>query len=328
MVHTSALALLALAAHAAPAATPVAEGALPVFATAVVTPYQERAATYLIESIRAFGGALGDAPVYVTVADPDSLPCSKLKELGARVIPLDVDGTARSYPFAFKVYAAAQVERMVASNAETLIWFDAETLVLAPPRELVLDRFHAVATHPVFLLNTIGLPSDAPPDEYWSEIYRATGVDPAAVPTVESFVESVMIRFYANCGVIAYRPDRGICREWARAFNTMVSDEAFQRSACADPLHRIFLHQAVLSAVAVARTRPSERRALSSGYVYPLHLQERVPIPKRARALNGLTCVVVESLWQDRNDWAKVITVDEPLRSWITARQTQPPLRP
>jgi len=101
-----------------------------------------------------------------------------------------------------------------------------------------------------------------PVDEFWSAIYTVTGVDPATVPAVESLVESTIIRFYINCGIIAYRPKLGICQEWARAFSVMVRDAAFQSSACADPLHRVFLHQAVLSAVVLARTRQAELRLL------------------------------------------------------------------
>jgi hypothetical protein len=325
MVPAPVLALCMLAAHAVPAHPPAAEITPLVFATAVVTPYQERAATSLIESIRAFGGEFSQAPIYVAVDDPDRLPCSKLKERGARIIRLETDEAVRDYPYAFKVYAAAQVERMVASAARTLVWLDAETLVLAPPRELALDGSHAVAVRPVFLLNTVGLPVNQPVDEYWSTIYRTAGADSTAASTVESLVEGTAIRFYLNCGIIAYRPQRGICREWARVFSTMVSDEAFQRSACADTRHRVFLHQAVLSAVIVAKTRQVERRWLPPGYVYPLHLQDRIPIERRAQRLDELTCVIVESLWQERPDLTKVIAVDEPLRSWLAKQQKELP---
>jgi hypothetical protein len=315
--------LTALCGTSASAQTSAVETARVAFATAVTSPYQERAAAILVDSIRSFGGEYSRAPVFVVVGDPDQLPCSKLKERGARIIGLEMDEAARGYPFAFKVYAAAKVERMVAQEAGTLVWLDAETLILAPPRELELDRLHGVATRPVFLLNTIGLPATQPVDEYWSAIYTATGADPAAVPTVDSFVESTKIRFYINCGIIAYRPQLGICQEWARVFSVMVRDTAFQRLACADPLHRIFLHQAVLSAVILARTSPAERLGLPPGYVYPLHLHERVPPEKRAAKLNGLACVIVESLWRDRMDWTTLITVDEPLRSWLPERQKE-----
>jgi hypothetical protein len=314
---------LALCVPAGSAPTPAVENARLVFATAVVSPYQEQAAAILIDSIHSFGGDYSRAPVLVVVDDPDERPCLGLKARGARIIPLEMDQAARGYPYAFKVYAAAQAERIVASDADTLVWLDAETLVLAPPRELVLDRLHAVAAHPVFLLNTIGLPIAQPVDEFWSAIYTVTGVDPATVPAVESFVESTKIRFYINCGIIAYRPKVGICQEWARAFSVVVRDAAFQRSACPDPLHRIFLHQAVLSAVILARTRQTEVRLLAPGYLYPLNLQDRLPIEKRAQKLNGLTCVIVESLWQDRKDWTTLITVDEPLRTWLAERSKE-----
>ncbi len=314
------LPLLAASALAAPP-KPAPHTVPVVFATAAVTPYQERAAALLVESIRTYGGEFSQAPIYIAVDNPDTRPCTRSRERGARIIPLEAREAARAYPFAAKVYAAAQVERIVARVARTLVWLDPETLVLAPPTELDLDGPEAVAPRPVFLLNTVGLPADQPVDQFWSAIYDAAGADPATVPTVESLVEGIAIRFYINCGIIAYRPGRGICRAWAGAFGALVSDEAFQRSACADARHRIFLHQAVLSAVVAARTRPHERRWLPPTYVYPLHLHDRLPIERRAHRLNDLACTIVESLWEEAPGVGRVMPVDEPLRSWLVGRQ-------
>jgi len=325
MVLLPLLAASALAASPAPPPTRAPHAVPVVFATVVLTPYQERAAALLVESIRTFGGEFNQAPIYVAVDNPDTLPCTGSRERGARVIRLELDEAARAYPFAAKVYAAAQVERMVATAARTLVWLDAETLVLAPPTDLDLDGPQVVAARPVFLLNTVGLPVDQPVDHFWSAIYEAAGADPAAVPAVVSLVEDVAIRLYINCGIIAFRPGRGICREWAKTFGALASDEAFQRSACADARHRIFLHQAVLSAVVAARTRPAERRWLPPGYVYPLHLHNRLPIEKRAHRLNDLTCMIVESLWEEAAGVSRVMPVEEPLRSWLLGRQMDPP---
>lgn len=55
----------------------------------------------------------------------------------------------------------------------------------------------------------------------------------------------------------------------------MVTDEAFQAGPCRDELHRIFLHQAILSTL-VAKQLDWERvRLLPPEYNYPLNLSDR-----------------------------------------------------
>jgi hypothetical protein len=288
-----------------------------IFALCVITGAQEKKAGVLIDSIRRFGGPYGEAPVYVVVDARAGLPCTSLKARGVQLLPLDIDEAARSYPFASKVYAAAQVEERVAFSAGSLAWFDVETLVVAPPRALELDPRHAVAMRPVFLLNTVGQPVDQPVDAFWSAIYRETGVEPAQVPVVESLVEAKRIRLYVNCGIVSFRPGRGICREWARAFTALVKDAGFQRAACADPLHRIFLHQAVVSSVILAKSKPAEWLWLPRDHGYPLNLHERLAPARKARSLNELSCLIYDSLWDEQPGWMSGITIDEPLRTWV-----------
>lgn len=288
-----------------------------IFALCVATEAQEKKAGVLIDSIRRFGGPYSQAPIYVVVDERANLSCTSLKERGVQLLSLDMDEAARDYPFAHKVYASAQVEERVASSAGSLAWFDVQTLVVAPPRALELDSRHAIAMRPVFLLNTVGQPVDQPVDAFWSAIYRETGVDPAQVPSVESFVEAKRIRHYINCGIISFRPDRGICRAWARAFTALVRDAGFQRAACADRLHKIFLHQAVLSSVILVKSKRAEWRWLPRDHGYPLNLHDRLAPARKARSLNELSCLIYDSLWDEQPGWMNRISIGEPLRTWV-----------
>jgi hypothetical protein len=295
---------------------PAAESPRIVFATYAEGPAQARKVAVLVDGLRRHGGDLADAPWHV-VADASATEVLDQAGLaGTRLLPLQVDAVAQGVAFAAKAYAAATVERLV-PGAETLAWMDPESLVLGPPRALDLGPAAAVALRPVFLVNAVGQAEGTPVDGYWARLYGEAGVDGAAVPAVESFVDEQRIRFYVNCGVIAWRPGLGIAREWARALSAVLADEAYRRTHCADVRHQVFLHQAVLSAVLLARTAPAERRWLPPDHGYPLGLHERVPAAKRARRLEDLACLIYDTLFDQEPGWLDRVPVGDLLRSWL-----------
>ena len=79
----------------------------------------------------------------------------------------------------------------------------------------------------------------------------------------------------------------------------------------------MFLHQAVLSAVLCARTRPSERRWIPVSHGYPLNLADRLPAAKRLPRLNDVVCLIYDTAWDQDPDWLSRVQVDEPLRGWL-----------
>jgi hypothetical protein len=94
-----------------------------------------------------------------------------------------------------------------------------------------------------------------------------------------------------------------------------VADRPFQEGPCRDTLHRVFLHQAVLSTLVAEELGQEEIRLLPPEYSYPLHMHDQLPPERRARTLNDLVCAAYE----------EAIPIDglpiaEPLRSWLVAR--------
>lgn len=293
-----------------------------VFATYVEDAYSERKAALLVDSIRRFGGSLADAPIYVAVKDMDRVSLPNLGTRDAVIVPLEADPVAGEYLLGAKVFAAAQVERLVAKHARTMLWVDPWDLFLGPPTGYELDRGTAVALRPVQVLN-VGQPVGQPVDAYWSRIYRDAGLDPARIPAVEPLVDPQPIRFYVNCGIIAFRPSLGLCQEWARRFVALVKDEAYQQSACSDFRHRLFLHQAVLSGLILQRTTPGQRRWLPVELGYPLefHLKGKIPAEKRIEDLGRVVAFFVEQYWELHPDWMTAFRIDEPLKAWLTGAQ-------
>jgi glyoxylase-like metal-dependent hydrolase (beta-lactamase superfamily II) len=218
-----------------------------------------------------------------------------LEQPGVRLAPLEMPAEARGFPYAYKAYAAARAEALVADSADTLIWLDAEIVVLGPPSPLLLDADHAVAMRPVYLRNAIGIAPDQPADAFWAAILTDNGLQATQMPVVETEVDTQKVRGYFNCGAIAVRPSLGLFREWARQMSARLADADYQRRACADGLHRVFLHQAVLSAIIVARTSPEQWRWLPRECGYPLHLHAQMPADQRVTRLADLSVVLHEN---------------------------------
>jgi hypothetical protein len=285
--------------------------------TYVLNPEQENKAEALVKSLRRFGGAYAGAPVYVVLGNPQSLPCARLRQAGVDLVATDADELGRGYPLAIKAFAAAQIERLVADRVETLAWFDPETLVLGPLQALDLGGGYDAALRPVFKVNNVGQPPGTPPDAFWKPIYDATGLNPATVPAVRTIVEGQPVKAYFNCEIFSVRPRAGIFRKWAACLKPFLKDREYQRTACPDSLHRLFLHQSVLSAVIVSNTDASRRRALPDSCGYPLNLHQNLPPERKVAAWNDLSAVILENLWDDRPDWIEIIEVREPLASWL-----------
>lgn len=207
----------------------------------------ERMARIAIESLRAFGGPLSDAPVWAFVLEPARATHALHGLAGVQCIPLGVEEPNCSYPFAAKAAAFAQAEEM------------------AGP--------------------------------------------------VESFADGQTLRPCLNTHCFALNPALGVAPAWWAQPRALIDDDAFQAGPCAGELHRIFLHQAILSAL-VAKLLAWERlRLLPPEYNFPLHLLHEMPPALRPRALNSL----VNAVYEDAFPWG-AIEVEEPLRTWLRAR--------
>lgn len=319
MAHRHSLLLALLAASLpAPAANPAhAPSTDVVFATSVETPLQARKAALLVDSLRRFGGPLAGAPVHVVVDSLAGETEALSGRAGVRVHSLEASASIRSFPYARKVLAAAEVERLVAGSARTLVWLDAESLVLAPPSALVLGGDAAIAVRPVFLRNAVAIPEGSPLDAWWARVASEAGLDPAFPQTVAPLVDPGHVRWYVNCGVYAVQPSKGLLREWARAFAALAADPLTGREGAPGDLHRVFLHQAAFSAVVLARTSPAERSWLPNEVGYPLHLHERVPAPARLARLDDARVVLYESLFERRPDWRGLVPSSDDLATFL-----------
>jgi hypothetical protein len=289
----------------------------PVFVILVSTVEQRSRARLLIDSIRSFGGVWRHHPIWLFEADSQRAPCDGLGGAGVQILPLTVPDTVGHYWFASKVYACAQAEALAGLEVRSLVWLSPDCLIVKPPLLFDLGTSFDAAVRPVHIRN-VGLGATEPVDDFWSKVYESVGGRDVQT-SVESFVDAQRIRAYFNSHAFAVNPSQGVCRRWFACFESLVCDQSFQSSSCQDERHRIFLHQAILSALLVTQLDPQRIRLLPPDYSYPYNLHQDVPPERRARALDDLVCIAYE----DRSlhpDVVDDVNINEPLRSWLSTR--------
>ncbi len=290
-----------------------------VFATLADSAERIAACRWMVQSLRAFGGALTSAPVWLMHTDEAASAVSREGWMGLGVEPALVPRCREIGRIVLgeKVAAAAEAERRAdAEGAEVLAWLDAEVLVASPPELIALAPDCDAALRPVHHLN-VGLRTDEPIDAYWQTVYRHAG-QRAAAAVLHSLVEDEPIRAYFNTHIFALRPSLGICREWLRLMTAPLADGRPVDADCPDGRHRVFLHQAVLSALLVERIPWERIRLLPAAYSYPYNLHAQIPPPRRAQSLSDLACVVCEGR-EMVADHMTDIRVEGPIADWLAA---------
>ncbi len=171
------------------------------------------------------------------------------------------------------------------------------------------------AVRPVHIKN-VGLAADEPLNSYWERIYQAAGLQASRL-TVETFVDRQQIKPYFNSHAFSINPALGLLQDWSEQYQALVTDEAFQQQSCQLQLNRIFLFQALLSALLVARLDSNRIRILPESYNYPYNLQARVPEQRRAGGMNELTTLV----WEGRDlapEAIEDIDLDDRMRAFLS----------
>ena len=170
------------------------------------------------------------------------------------------------------------------------------------------------AFRPVHIRN-VGLALEDELDDYWRRIYQAVGIEDILLP-VDSFVDGQRLRAYFNTHAFSIKSGLGLMQRWLEIFMQLVTDATFQSGPCSEQRHRIFLFQAVLSALVAKELPAGGIRVLPETYNYPYNLQEKVPAGKRASSLAGLVSLTYEG--RDLNpDSIRDIAIPEPYYSFL-----------
>jgi hypothetical protein len=284
-----------------------------LFATLVSDESDLQAVKMMVNSKRTFAGRFANSPTIIFTLIEIGNPFSEFPEVN--VVGIHQPPTLAECLFGAKVLACKVAEETARQEGRVLIWIDPACLLLRPPEQLLLTPPHKAALRPVHIMN-IGQPVGQPLNGFWRQIYDATG---NRMPdySLQSYIDAVEILPYFNTHCFSLDSSLGICAKWMATLDRLWNDETFLPHF-SNSLQRVFLFQAVLSAVITSSLDRNEIHLLSPDYSYPYHLQAKIPPEKQAKRLEELTCVVYEEESIHPHN-LRDIEVIEPLKSWLRA---------
>lgn len=277
----------------------------------------------LIKSLRKFGGSWAEIPVWILHPSSQGAfsgaELAQLQGMGGKTLAFEADEEILRFPLGTKVQAAAAAEAWMEGNADQLVWFDSDTLILSPLDEFALSGKKVLAYRPVHH-QLLGIGWGAPLDSFWELIYQRCGASSEADFMMTTHVGEE-IRPYFNAGCYAVRPEKGILRKWEEVFLSSYQEPALTAHYAQNGLYAVFAHQALLSGVLLANLKESELQALSPAVNYPLHLHHEIPPALRAGRIDDLVTVRYENLL-DKADWQMGFSLSQELVSWIETQRT------
>lgn len=287
--------------------------------TSVIEHGQKRLVDALIKSIRKFGGEYANCPVYIVLPDNVKFPYDSLKSKDVSLLKIKVDKKTEKYPFSFKAFAAAKVEEKAGKNHDTLIWFDPGVIVLGRLNDLDLEKVNASAVlRTVSLNNKIGLTRKDALNEYWGRIYKETGLKFEDIPYLKTIVDKVEAKAYINCQVYSINPKLGLLKKWADLLNKLINDKEYQSKACSGLWQKVFLHQAVFSGIVISEIPMDKIHKMPLKSNYPVSHHKEMDKSKKVNRLNDVNVAVFDERWVRDPDWMDIITIDEPLKKWLS----------
>lgn len=175
----------------------------------------ESEAVLLVESLRRWGGACADAPVYAFAPRPGLEPergtVEALEAIGTTYVAVPLVDRFAEMPTFNKVAVSAWAEREL--DHETLVFADTDSLFLGEPAGLVGGDWVA-AMRPVDR-RIAGSKGKGKGEPFWRKMYAELGV--RSEPYVRTVVGGMRIRAYWNSGLIAVKRSAGLFAAWEQA---------------------------------------------------------------------------------------------------------------
>jgi hypothetical protein len=172
----------------------------------------------LVQSLRRFGGRFAESPVVAVTprfGPPlGSATCRFFERSGVKHITSKGNSRYNWYHFLNKPLALVAAEPHVTTS--TVVWLDADTMVLGEPFAWVLppDTDFAACAPDIDILGSSG--ADDPCEPCWREVSSILGVDLDRLPFMTTQVDKRVIRLYWQGGVFVYRASTGLAREYLR----------------------------------------------------------------------------------------------------------------
>jgi hypothetical protein len=290
-----------------------------IFACQISPGKEEREAIILAASIRKFAGKFANSHIWVFVPNNDSDIAQetkeKFKELYVRIYTYKLDKKIQKFPYAAKIFAAANAEIMAENKADYLVWLDSDSIMINEPDDMILPSRTYFGCRPVDH-TLIGSHYDDPADDFWKLIYDYCNVTERKIFPMTSTVDEMRIRPYFNAGFAVVRPKNGLLQRWRDNFKNIYQKRCFRKIYKKQPVYETFMHQAVLTGTVLAMLEQKEIKELSELITYPLHMHSDYPVNRKVKFMNDLISCRYDMLFNN-SEWQNSIPVKEPLKSWL-----------
>jgi hypothetical protein len=198
-------------------ASPAAAGGQSLcFVTSIESGVLEELTLRMAESVRRFGGRLSESPM-LAVKPRNGPPIARatrrrFDDLGVEFVSLRSQRRFAWFHYLNKPLTMLAAEER--SDADILVWVDADALVVGEPSAFLLADDVDIAAGPtdVGVIGTTG--PDSRYEPYWRNLCAVLGLDLEDLPWVDPYVGEAPIRFYVNAGIFAYRRSTHFAADW------------------------------------------------------------------------------------------------------------------
>jgi hypothetical protein len=306
-----------------------ADDRLPVlFAVYAGSEIQLTNATRLVRSLRKFGGAYKDAPVWLYLerglAEGGGEKLERLAALSVTIKTVTVPEAASWYFLSGMVFAAAAAEKEAAGSARIVVFLGSDTIILQQPDEFILPEGKCLGYRPVMHRNISPLLSEEL-DSYWSRAYEIMRISPAAVFPMATPADSDVIRPYFNASCLAARPEIGLFSKWSDTYLELCADSTLKAESMKDQPRRIFTFQVALIGAVLNNCDKSDIVEISDRYNYPIFFREMYGAKYDFHDITEAVTIRYESFF-DRPvpDWERILKGPADRIAWIKEMAASP----
>ncbi len=208
----------------------------------------EKYSILLLRSLRMFGGAFANVPVFAYQPRKhfkiNNQTKKELQKLDAILIDEVINDKYKYYALANKPIVCAHAEENLAFDQ--IVFLDSDTIVFDEPQKLLLGEKFDTGLAPVYSKGIGASYEEDSNHDYWSRLYRIIGSNINIQPTIKTLFDNEEIYGYWNSAVITSKTKCGLYCRW-RENLFKVLDTPLQ------PMAGIyFVEQSTLSATVLA----------------------------------------------------------------------------
>ena len=275
----------------------------------------------LVQSLRQFGAAMADIPVWIYVPqgrEMEGPAMDALRELDVETISFTLDEGLWKFPFASKTIASGLAEERAEAEGLQLAWHDRTGMIRHMPEAFILPEGKTFAFRPTDIAN-IGAPFGQPLPPFWQEVLGHFNLTADQLPPIKTAIDRKLLHLYINAGLLVVRPEKKTLRTWAANLKEIYALPEFKPFYRQNQAYAIFMHQAALTAAVVQTTQPDERLVLPDSYLFSVDNFFDYAEDMRPKSLDEITTGRFHEFFALKN-WQDLVVASEDLLDWFQSQ--------